>query len=270
MTQIRITKPTATLWRATFDNPPLNLMGGQMVVELRALVEAVQSDPDVAVIVFDSANPDYFIAHWDLADSGEAMTSLPPGPTGQPPLLDVFIRLSKLPVLTVSAIRGRARGAGSEFALATDIRFASDKAVLGQFELATGVVPGGGALSRLSRLVGRGRAIEIIAGAEDFDGQLAERYGYVNRAVADEEFDAFVDAFVTRLARLDRRAIRELKEAVDPLTLPADEEFPPQLETFMAGVMRPEVQARVGRLFEQGFQRPGPVEDKLGDFVAQG
>lgn len=270
MSQIAVTKQSPSLWRASFDNPPINLIDSQTVIELRALIEAAEVDSDVAVILFESANPDFFLAHWDLADDGSRQATLDPGPTGQRPYSDALIRLSRLPVITVSAIRSRVRGAGSEFVLATDIRFASrERAVLGQFELATGVVPGGGAPARLPRLVGRGRALEIIAGASDFDGDLAERYGYVNRAIPDAQFNDFIDAFVTRLSGFDRRAIRELKHWVDPLTLPSDEEFPPQTEAFFAAVRRPEVQARIGRLFEQGLQQPGEVENRLGDYAGQ-
>lgn len=270
MSQISVTKPSASLWRASFDNPPINLIDSQTVIELRALVEAAEADPDVAVVLFESANADFFLAHWDLADDGSRQASLEPGPTGQQPYSDVLIRLSKLPVITVSAIRGRVRGAGSEFVLATDIRFASrERAVLGQFELATGVVPGGGAPARLPRLVGRGRALEIIASASDFDGDLAERYGYVNRSLPDAQFDEFIDSFVTRLSGFDRQAIQELKQWVDPLTLPSDDEFPPQTAAFSAAVGRPEVRARIGRLFEQGLQRPGNVENRLGEYAAK-
>ena len=135
--------------------------------------------------------------------------------------------------------------------------------------MATGVLPGGGAPARLPRLVGRARAIEIIAGAEDFDGELAERYGYVNRAVADDEFETFVHTFATRVSGFDRQAIEELKSFVDPLTLPSDDEFPPQTEKVRAAVGRPEVRGRIGRLFEHGLQKPGPVEEKLGTFAAR-
>ncbi|MYS21846.1 Enoyl-CoA hydratase/carnithine racemase [Streptomyces sp. DvalAA-14] len=269
MAQVKINKPSPSLWRVSFDNPSINLIGSQMVVELRSLVEAAEADPDVTVILFESANPDYFLAHWDLADDGAPQEALPAGTTGQHPFVDALIRISKLPVVTISAIRGRARGAGSEFVLATDVRFASrEKAVLGQFEMTTGVVPGGGAPARLPRLVGRGRAIEILAGAEDFDADLAERYGYVNRAIPDAEFEDFVTAFAQRVARFDRRAVEELKQWVNPLTLPDDEEFPPQLRAFFAAVQRPEVMARIGWLFEQGLQKPGPAEERLGEFIA--
>ncbi|HTU71911.1 MAG TPA: enoyl-CoA hydratase/isomerase family protein [Trebonia sp.] len=262
MTQLTITKPSPSLWRATIDNPPVNLIDSQTVRELRSLVQAAERDAEVTVIVFESANPDYFFAHWDLADKGAAQAALP--------FLDALARLSKLPVVSISAIRGRVRGAGSEFVLATDIRFASrEKAILGQWEAATGVAPGAGAPARLPRLVGRARAIEILAGAEDFDGDLAERYGYVNRAIPDDELDDFVTAFATRVAGFDRRPISDIKRWVNALTLPADEEVPPQLDAFLAGVSRPDVQARNKHLFEQGLQQPGPVEERLAEFAAR-
>jgi enoyl-CoA hydratase/carnithine racemase len=178
--------------------------------------------------------------------------------------------LSKLPALTVSAIRGRVRGAGSEFVLATDIRFASrERAVLGQFEITAGAIPGGGAVARLPRLVGRARALEIMAGGEDFDGALAERYGYVNRAVPDAEFDAFVDAFVTRVSGFSVSAIRELKGEVDPQTLPKNAEFSAQSHLFLAALATPEVQEWARQAFENGLQQAGPFEENLAEYSAK-
>src|SRR5260221_6814182 len=144
-----------------------------------------------AVLVFDSADPDYFLAHCDIAAENRALVdALPAGPTGFHPWVDRLVRLSKLPAVTISAIRGRTRGAGSEFALASDIRFASrERAVLGQFEVGFGAIPGGRPATRLPRLVGRGRAFEILLGGEDFRGELAERYGYVHRASSDAQVD---------------------------------------------------------------------------------
>ncbi|MFD3483293.1 enoyl-CoA hydratase/isomerase family protein [Streptomyces sp. NPDC058665] len=270
MPHITITRPSKTLWRASLDNGPVNLVNSQTIVELRSLIDEAEADTDLAVILFESANPGYFMAHWDLAEDPAKTTDLPPGKTGQQPFVDVLIRLSKLPVLTVSAIRGRARGAGSEFVLATDIRFASrERAVLGQFEVAAGLIPGGGAPSRLPRLVGRGRALEILAGANDFDGDLLERYGYVNRAIPDAEFEGFVDSFVTRVAGFGRRVIGELKQCVDPLTLPDDVEFPPQADLFWTTVVQPEVQDWARRQFERGLQQSGEVEENLGEFAAR-
>lgn len=189
---------------------------------------------------------------------------------GQAPFSDLVIRLSKLPVLTVSAIRGRVRGAGSEFVLATDIRFASrERAVLGQFEITAGVIPGGGAVARLPRLVGRARALEIMAGGEDFDGALAERYGYVNRAVPDAEFDAFIDAFVTRVSGFSVSAIRELKGEVNPQTLPKDDELAAQSDLFFAALATPEVQEWAKQAFENGLQQVGPFEEDLAEHSAK-
>lgn len=256
-----IAKPSKSQWRVSFDNAPVNLIGSQGVLELRAIIEAAQNDPDLTVILFESANPDYFMAHWDLTDDA---SRVPAGPTGQSAYVDVLIRLSKLPVLTVSSVRGRARGAGSEFLLATDVRFASrERALIGQFEMSAGVVPGAGGIGRLARLVGRGRALEITAGAEDFDGDLAERYGYVNRAVPDAELDAFVDTFINRVAGFSPSAMRDLKRLTDAVTLPADDGFAPEDHAFWAGLGRPESQDWIKRMFARGLQQPGPVEENL-------
>ena len=265
MSQLIVTKTTPALWRVAFDNPPLNLIGPDMLVELRALLDDAETDPLVAVIVFESADDEYFLAHWDIASDPELTNSLPPGPTGFHPWLDILIRISKLPAVTVSALRGRARGAGSEFALATDIRFASrEKAVLGQFEMGTGAVAGGGPSSRLPRLVGRGRALEILVSAGDYDGDLAERYGYVNRAIADADFEQFVTDFATRVSAFDVRALQEIKQFVNAVSLPDDSEFPPQMDAFWNSVSRPETQDRAGQMFQMGLQQRGDAELNLG------
>ncbi len=129
------------------------------------------------MIVFRSDNPDFFMAHWDLLSDKTRVANMAPGPTGLHPYLDNFVRLSRLPVATISVIRGRARGAGSEFVLATDMRFASEHAVLGHFEVGIGAVPGGGPMARLGHLIGRGRALEILLGADDINAADAAAYG---------------------------------------------------------------------------------------------
>ncbi|GAA1840789.1 enoyl-CoA hydratase/isomerase family protein [Asanoa iriomotensis] len=266
MTQINITKESPSFWRASFDNPPVNVFGAQMIIELRALLYAAENDPDLVVIVFESADPSYFIAHWDLADDLSALADQPPPVTGQQPFVDVMVRMSKLPVLTISKLRGRARGAGSEFLLATDIRFASrERTLIGQFEMGAGSVPpGGGAPARLPRLVGRGRALEILMGAQDFDGDLAERYGYVNRAVPDAELDDFVTAFASRVAAFDRKAVAEMKGWVDAVTLPDDSEFPAQSAAFAARLGGPRYRSWAEHAFAAGLQQSGDVEERLG------
>jgi enoyl-CoA hydratase/carnithine racemase len=266
--QLHVTRTTPALWRVTFDAPPINLIGPQTLVELRELLGELETDPLVAVVVFESANPEYFLAHWDIASDPALVDALPAGPTGLHPWLDVLVRLSRLPVITVSSIRGRARGAGSEFVLATDIRFASrEKAVLGQFEVGTGAVPGGGTPSRLPRLIGRGRALEVLVSAGDYDGELAERYGYVNRAVPDADLDAFVTAFAERVSRFDLRALQEVKAFVDQASLPPEAELPAQMAAFWNSVARPETQDRAGQLFALGLQQPSDVELELGAAV---
>src|SRR5712691_11611665 len=215
-TRFSLDRSTPSLWRVTFDNPPINLIDPVMIVALHDLLAEIEQDNRVAVVVFDSADPDFFLAHYDIAADQSAFDSLPAAPTPFHHRADFLIRLAKSPAVTITALRGRARGAGSEFALASDIRFASrERAMLGQFEVGFGAILGGGPASRLPRLVGRGRAFEILLGGEDFDGALAERYGYVNRAIPDAAFDDFVDHFARRVATFDRRALADIKRFVN-------------------------------------------------------
>ena len=157
------------------------------------------------VVVFDSANPDFYMAHIDLVRRGQV--SQESGPTGLPPWPDILTRLEHAPYITVGSVRARARGVGSEFLLALDVRFASrEKAIFCQPEIGFGFFPGGGGLERLPLVTGRSRAMEIILGGKDFDADPAERYGWINRAVPDAELDAFTDRFATRVASFDRFA----------------------------------------------------------------
>jgi enoyl-CoA hydratase/carnithine racemase len=168
-------------------------------------------------------------------------------------------------VVSICAIRGRARGAGSEFILACDLRFASrENTLLGQFEVGIGVVPGGAPMARLSRLVGRGRALEILLVADDLDGPRAAQYGYVNRAVADDQLDAEVDMMADRLARFDHEAIARTKSHVDRVTLPHDSELPPATADFRELFARPAQQAQWARLQELGLNTDGDLERSLG------
>lgn len=268
MSQLRIDKSNPRSWRVTFDHPPINLVDAETIREYASLVGDLETDEQVRVVVFDSADPDYFIAHFDIARDPAETTSLPTGPTGLPFPLDFTVRLSRVPVVTISSIRGRTRGYGSEIVLATDLRFASrERAVLGQPEVGLGLVPGGGAPARLGKLVGRGRALEILLAGNDIDADLAERYGYVNRAVPDAELDAFVDGLAARIAAFDKQAIADTKAYVDEVTLPEDAVFPPALESFWASAARPAAQQRVGALVEQGLQQRGDVEHDLGDYL---
>jgi enoyl-CoA hydratase/carnithine racemase len=159
---------------------------------------------------------------------------------------------------------------GSELALASDLRFASrEKAILSQWEVGAGLVPGGGPMARLPRLMSRGRALEVLLGADDIDGDLAQSYGYVNRSLPDSELDGFVDAFATRIASFDKQAIADTMRLVDIASLPSDAEIAPEWNAFISSLQRPATQPIIDRLMELGFHKPGDVETRLGHYVGQ-
>jgi enoyl-CoA hydratase/carnithine racemase len=266
--QIVLTRRSPSYWRVTFDHPPLNIFGPETIPQLESILTALEVDDHVKVVVFDSAVEGFFLTHYDFLAPLEDSTRLPLGPTGLQPLPDMLVRLSRLPVVSIAAIRGRATGVGSELALASDMRFASrEKAILSQWEVGAGLVPGGGPMARLPRLIGRGRALEVLLGADDVSGELAERYGYVNRALPDAELDAFVDALATRIASFDKQALAETKRLVDVNSLPADADIAPEWDAFLASLQRPATRARIEQLFARGFHHPGDVETRLGHHV---
>src|SRR5215813_9719952 len=268
--EIRLARRSPTYWRVTFDRPPLNIFGPETIPQLNEIITALENDEHVKVVVFDSAVEGFFLTHYDFLAKLEDLTGLPPGPTGLQPLPDMLVRLSRAPVVSIALIRGRATGVGSELALACDMRFASrEKAVLSHFEVGAGVVPGGGPMARLPRLMGRGRALEVLLGADDIPGDLAELYGYVNRSLPDADLDAFVESLATRIASFDKRAISETKHFVDVASLPPDYEIAPEWDVCLASIMRPAAQKRIRMLMEQGFHGPGDVEDRLGYYVGQ-
>lgn len=268
--QIRLVKRSPMYWRVTFDRPPLNIFGPEALPQLNEIVTALETDPAVKVVVFDSAVEGFFLTHYDFLAKPEDTTSLPPGPTGLQQLPDMLVRISRAPVVSIAMIRGRATGVGSELALASDMRFASrEKAVLSQWEVGAALVPGGGPMARLPRLMGRGRALEVLLGADDIPGDLAERYGYVNRSMPDAELDGFVDALASRIASFDKDAIRETKRFVDVASLPPDGEIAPEWDAFLASTKRPAAQQRIGKLMQQGFHKPGDAETRLGHYVGQ-
>jgi enoyl-CoA hydratase/carnithine racemase len=264
-THLRVERRSSSYWRVTFDHPPINTITATTVAELAALVGLIEQDPDLKVVVFDSANPDFYLAHYDTEHDPAKTIALGVGPTGMLAWLDLLVRLSRAPVVSIASIRGRARAAGSEFILACDLRFASrENTQVGQPEVGFGLVPGGGPMARLSRLVGRGRALEILLVADDLDGPRAELYGYVNRAIADDQLDADVEAIASRLARFDRDAIARTKSYVDDVTLPPDSEFPPALADFFKLLGRPEQQAQNAALEALGLNTESDFERSLG------
>ena len=180
------------------------------------------------------------------------------------------MRLTHAPVVSIASIRGRATGNGSEIALACDMSFASrEKAVLSQWEVGVGLVAGGGPMARLPRLIGRGRALEVLLGSDDIGGDLAQAYGYVNRSLPDAELDGFVDALATRIASFDKWAIANTKRLVNAASLPPDVEIAAGWDACMASIHRQAAQDRIKALLEQGFHKPGDAEDRLGFYVGQ-
>jgi enoyl-CoA hydratase/carnithine racemase len=262
--QVLLARVTPEYWRVTFHNPPFNIFGPESIGQLNEVITAIERDPKVKVVVFDSDVPSFFLTHYDFVPPLTDTTSLPNGPTGLPPLPDMLVRLSKAPVVSITSIRGRATGVGSELALASDMRFASrEKALLSQWEIGAALVPGGGPMARLPSLMGRGRALEVLLTGDDIDGELAERYGYVNRSLPDAELDRFVDTMARRIAKFDKQAIRDIKHLVDVVSLPSDEQIGAGWEGFISSVKRPQAQQRIKQLMERGLQKDADVEKRL-------
>jgi len=268
--QIRLARITPEYWRITFHNPPFNIYGPNTMPQLNKIVTAVETDPHVKVVVFDSDVPDFFLTHYDFVPPLTDTTSLPPGPTGLPQLPDMLVRISKAPVVSIAEIRGRATGVGSELALASDMRFASrEKAMLSQFEIGAGFAPGGGPMSRLPRLMGRGRALEVLMTGIYLNGDLAERYGYVNRSLPDAELGAFVDAMARRIAGFDKQTIADIKRLVDASSLPTNEQVGAEWEAFLTSVQRPAAQQRIKDLMGLGLQYNQDLEKRLDDYTGK-
>jgi enoyl-CoA hydratase/carnithine racemase len=268
--QIRLERRSPAYWRVTFDIQPLNIFGPQNMAPLQAIVSAIETDKDLKVVVFDSAIDGFFLTHYDFLAAPEDTLEMPAGPTGLQQLPDALVRLSRAPVVSIAKIRGRATGVGSELALASDMRFGSrEKAILSQWEVGVGLVPGGGPMARLPRLIGRGRALEVLLGSDDINGEVAELYGYINRALPDSELDGFVDALAERIASFDKQAIAETKRLANLADLPPDSAIKPEWDAFLASLARPATQARIKRLMEKGFHKPGDVETRLGYHTGQ-
>jgi enoyl-CoA hydratase/carnithine racemase len=267
--QIKIVQRSPAYWRVTFDNPPINVMGPPMVKEFQETIHMIETDEHVKVVVFDSAVDGYFLNHADFHARLEDLTSLPAGPTGLPPWPDFLVRLTRVPVVSIALIRGRATGNGSEITLACDMGFASrEKAILSQWEVGVGMVAGGGTMARLPQLIGRNRALEVLLTSEDVTGDQAEAYGYVNRTLPDAELDAYVDALATRIAGFDKWAIANTKRLVNT-SLPPDVELGAGWDACMASLGRPATQERIKALLARGFHERGDVETRLAHYIGQ-
>ncbi len=244
-------------WRVTLSNPPINLIDDGMYDELFDLVGDMESDPDLKVVTFESANPDFFIAHYSSAE--------PRSRFGVPPWIDIAQRIAHSRVVSIAVIRGRVRGGGSEFVLACDMRFASrEKAIFGQPEVGTGLIPGGGALQRLPLLVGRARALEIVLGANDFDADTAERYGWINRAIPDVELGPFVQDLVRRLLSFDRRVLALSKSTINNVGLPNPKDLKESQDVFFQTFTWEGFADRLPKLVKRGIGQSGSFELDLG------
>jgi len=252
---LRVIEESPAYWRIVFDYPPFNIVDATLYQALQSLLARMDASPSLRVVVFESANPEFFLAHFDLTGKTGSITTAV-GPSGLPILIDTFVRITRSPVASIAKIRGCVRGVSSEFVLACDMRFASrENTLLGQPEVGVGLHPGGGGTERLPPLVGRGRALEIVLGANDFDGDTAAQYGYVNRALPDEELDGFVDALARRISTFDGRAIAAAKRLINQVSLPSADNLLSALNSFQTALAWPETLKRVEALLKRGLQQ---------------
>lgn len=241
--------------------PPMNLLGPELVRDLVSLIQRAEADASIKVLVFKSADPNYFISHVDVTRIKEYRAEAAKL-TGEASIALLFRHLSASRLITIAQIAGRTRGAGSEFVLACDLRFAArESAIFGQLELAFGAVPGGGAVQHLVRLMGRSRALEVLLSAEDYDAELAERYGWINRALPAAALDDFVGALALRIARFPDAGLAAVKERVNAIALAPTEDFRRDSDLFGEGVRTPEYQRRFEAAMKRGFQTPSAELD---------
>src|ERR1700728_4725281 len=248
-------------WTVTFNNPPINMFVPSTIVELGVLMTDLEADPATKVVVFQSANPAFFIAHLDVAKAAE-----------RPEVLalwrDFVLRLASTPVVSIAKILGRTRGIGNEFVLACDMRFAGrQSALFGNPEVGVGLVPGGGALELLPRLVGRSRALEIVLSGDDFDADIAERYGWVNRTLDEDDLDSFVDALAGRLASFDRETLVAAKTQVNRFGMPTAAELQSSIDLFFPLLALPDTQARRAKVRDIGYGVRSDFELNFGRYL---
>jgi enoyl-CoA hydratase/carnithine racemase len=234
--------------------PPMNLLGPALVRDLVSLIQRAEADDAVQVLVFTSADPEYFIAHVDVTRIEEYRAEAAKL-TGEPSIALLFRHLSASRVVTIAQIEGRVRGAGSEFVLACDMRFAArESAIFSQNEPAFGLIPGGGGAQHLVRLMGRGRALEVMLSADDYDAELAERYGWINRALPAGELGDFVRSLAHRIAGFPAAGQVAVKDRVNGIALAPIEAFRRDSDLFGEGARNPEAQSRFRTALQRGLQ----------------
>ena len=259
--QFNIDRTHPGRWIITFNNPPINMFVPSTIVELGALMTELDADSSVKVVVFQASNHEFFSAHLDVAKAAE-----------RPEVLGLWrefvLRLSSSPVVSIAKIRGRTRGIGNEFLLACDMRFASrQSALFGNPEVGVGLVPGGGALEWLPRLIGRSRALEFVLSGDDFDADIAERYGWVNRTLDDCDLDSFVDALVRRLDSFDHETLAAAKAQINRFGRPTDAEIQSSIDLFFPLLTLPNAQARRAKIRNLGYGVPSDFELNFGRYL---
>jgi len=251
---------------------PMNLLGPELVRDLVALIQRAEADDAIKVLVFKSADPDYFIPHVDVTRIPQYRQEAAKL-TGEASIALLFRHLSASRLVTIAQIEGRVRGAGSEFVLAMDMRFATrETAIFAQPEAALGAPPGGGGMQHLARLMGRGRALEVMLGAEDFNAELAERYGWINRALPADSLDSFVRSLAHRIAAFPAAVLAQVKDRVNAIALAPVEDFRRDSDLFGEASRSPEAQSRFRAALQHGFQTRDAelnLARLLGDLSAQ-
>jgi enoyl-CoA hydratase/carnithine racemase len=256
---LKVRKEGAVLF-ADIAAPPMNLLGPALVRDLVSLMQQAEADAAVQVLVFTSADPDYFISHVDVTQIKEYREKAAKL-TGEASIALLFRHLSASRLVTIAQIEGRVRGAGSEFVLACDMRFAArESAIFNQPEQAFGLIPGAGGVQHLARLMGRARALEVMLSAEDYDAELAERYGWINRALPANALGSFVRSLSHRIAGFPAAGHIAVKDRVNAIALAPTEDFRRDSALFGEGVRNPEAQSRLRAAMKRGFQtRDGEI-----------
>jgi enoyl-CoA hydratase/carnithine racemase len=250
---LRVRRENAVLF-VDIAAPPMNLLGPELVRDLVSLIQQAEADNTVKVLVFKSADPDYFISHVDVTRIPQYRQEAAKL-TGEASIALLFRHLSASRLVTIAQIEGRVRAAGSEFVLACDMRFAArEAAIFSQPEPALGVIPGGGGVQHLARLMGRARALEVMLSAQDYDAELAERYGWINRALPATALDDFVRSLAHRVAKFPAAGLAMVKDRVNAVTLAPIEDFRRDSDLFGEGVRQPEAQSRLQAALKRGFQ----------------
>lgn len=239
---------------ASIAAPPMNLLGPELVRDLVSLIQKAEADEAVRVLVFKSADPEYFISHVDLTRIKEYRQEAA-RLTGEASIALLFRHLSASRLVTIAQIAGRVRAGGSEFVLACDMRFAArESTIFAQIEAAFGQVPGGGAAQHLTRLMGRARALEVMLSAQDYDAELAERYGWINRALPAATLSDFVRSLAHRVAGFPAAGLVAVKGRVNAVALAPVEDFRQDSDLFAELVRSPEAQSRIQSAMKRGFQ----------------